>query len=61
MKKIIILLFLAISFVLMILISYMKFQSVLYFQSGDYGTDYYVEDRYLNNSPIGELGYGYDY
>jgi len=43
MKKIIILLFLAISFVMMILISYMKFQTILYFQSANTTPEYYVE------------------
>ena len=62
MKKVIVLLFLAISFVLMILISYMKFQSALYFDSGDYSTKHHSENIYLNDLSTDPFqGYNYNY
>ena len=45
MQKIIILLFLAISFVMMTLISYMKFQTMLYLESTHTSTEYFMEDH----------------
>ncbi|MEX2591482.1 MAG: hypothetical protein WD426_01825 [Anditalea sp.] len=44
MKKVIILLLLAISFVVMTLISWMKFQTTIYFQSNQSPWEYQVED-----------------
>jgi len=55
MKKIIVLLFLAISFVMMILISYMKFQTILYLESSNNAQEYYVQDSnhaHPNYNPI---------
>lgn len=43
MQKVIVLLFLAISFVMMTLISYMKFQTILYLESTQTSTEYYVD------------------
>lgn len=43
MQKIIILLFLAISFVMMTLISYMKFQTILYLESTEASNQYQVD------------------
>lgn len=43
MQKVIILLFLAISFVMMTLISYMKFQTILYLESAQASSQYQVD------------------
>ena len=43
MQKVIILLFLAISFVMMTLISYMKFQTILYLESTEASNQYQVD------------------
>jgi len=43
MQKVIVLLFLAISFVMMTLISYMKFQTILYLESTHTSSEYRVE------------------
>ena len=45
MQKVIILLFLAISFVMMTLISYMKFQTMLYLDSTHATTEYYMDNH----------------
>lgn len=43
MQKVIVLLFLAISFVMMTLISYMKFQTILYLESTHTSSEYNVD------------------
>ena len=43
MQKVIILLFLAISFVMMTLISYMKFQTIFYLESAHASSEYRVD------------------
>lgn len=43
MQKVIVLLFLAISFVMMTLISYMKFQTILYLESTHTSSEYHVD------------------
>lgn len=47
MKKVVILLLLAISFVMMTLISWMKFQTTMYFHSSQPHTKYQMEDSHL--------------
>lgn len=49
MKKVIILLTLAISFVMMTLISYMKFQTILYLESNSTNNEYYAADYQFAN------------
>lgn len=53
MKKVIILLFLAISFVMMTLISYMKFQTIFYLESNNINDKYdeYKVDHFSPSYP----------
>ena len=60
MQKVIIVLFLAISFVMMTLISYMKFQTMLYLESTQISSEYYV-DSYQVMSPDTSQTRGYWY
>lgn len=56
MQKVIILLFLAISFVMMTLISYMKFQTMLYLESTHTSSEYSVEDHSYTIAKTDQVG-----
>jgi hypothetical protein len=58
MQKVIVLLFLAISFVMMTLISYMKFQTILYLESTHTSSEYHEEAyEYLSTETTQARGF----